>query len=535
MINVWKKVGETLGFREDYIFWRFAHYLVAVKQYRIVKIGESDEEIWLEKTESKNYPLIRLFRYDLDWGNWLQRDMERTIVRGERIRRHLRKGKLNLLNIYVSTYPPVDDYEYRIEKPLIIKNNRKTTMSTIIFENSNFAEATANLNEKLMADFALTFKSEYEESDVETVRQATLLEAKTRAKSESDIFRQGKPFFTYMFIAIQITVFLLMELAGGSTNISTLLKFGAKFNPYIIEGEWWRFFAPIVIHIGFFHLFMNTIALYYLGTAVERIFGNIRFLFIYLVAGFVGTLASFAFSPSISAGASGAIFGCFGALLYFGVIYPRLFFRTMGMNVLIVVGINLALGFTVPMIDNAGHLGGLVGGFLATSIVHFPQKSRLRLQLVSLTVTVLLTFSLLKYGYTNEQQFSQEESVVVLAQDAIENENYEDAYDWLSKYVEGTTDPSSEIIFTLAFTQLNLNKTAEAKENFELVIEMRDDFPEAHYYLALIYLETNNIQLAKDHAEKAIQLRPKDKNFRQFLDEFNDYLEEIGEEGISPH
>lgn len=116
--------------------------------------------------------------------------------------------------------------------------------------------------------------------------------------------------------------------------------------------------TPIVLHIGLLHLLMNTLALFYLGSAVERVYGNIRFLFIYLAAGFGGTLASFIFSPTLSAGASGAIFGCFGALLYFGLIYPSLFFRTMGFNILVVLGINLAFGFTIPGIDNAGHIGG---------------------------------------------------------------------------------------------------------------------------------------------------------------------------------
>ena len=97
---------------------------------------------------------------------------------------------------------------------------------------------------------------------------------------------------------------------------------------------------------------------------------------IYVVAGIFRTLASLLFSPSISAGASGAIFGCFGALLYFGTIYPSLFKRTMGGNVLIVIAINLIFGFSVPGIDNAGHIGGLIGGYLAAAIVHFPKSTK---------------------------------------------------------------------------------------------------------------------------------------------------------------
>ena len=65
-----------------------------------------------------------------------------------------------------------------------------------------------------------------------------------------------------------------MELKGGSTNSATLIKFGAKYSPYILQGEWWRFFTPMVIHIGFIHLLMNTISLYLIGAEVERIYGR---------------------------------------------------------------------------------------------------------------------------------------------------------------------------------------------------------------------------------------------------------------------
>ena len=112
-----------------------------------------------------------------------------------------------------------------------------------------------------------------------------------------------------------------MEMFGSSRNPYLLILFGAKYNPLILEGEWWRLITPMFLHIGLIHLVMNSFALYYLGTAVERIYGRYRFLFIYLFAGFAGTLASFLFSPdSISAGASGGIFGLFGALLFFGIL-----------------------------------------------------------------------------------------------------------------------------------------------------------------------------------------------------------------------
>ena len=76
---------------------------------------------------------------------------------------------------------------------------------------------------------------------------------------------------------------------------STLIKYGAKVNSLIYEGEWWRFITPVFLHIGFLHLVMNTLALYFLGPTVERMYGNIRFLFIYLFAGITGFVGEFYF------------------------------------------------------------------------------------------------------------------------------------------------------------------------------------------------------------------------------------------------
>lgn len=529
-----KKVGENLSFREDYLFWRLAHYLVSDREFRIIKLSNNQNEVWLEKFENKHLQLIRLFRHDLDWGNWLQKDMELAAANGERIRQRFTKRNINMLNVYVSMYPPVDDYEFRISKPFVEPNRNKTAVSTLIFDQYFSEEKLSNFNRIINGSFSITLKDEYDEGEVIAVKQATFAVANNRAKSEAELFQYGKPFFTYIFIAIQVIVFLLLEINGGSTNTSTLLRFGAKFNPLILEGEWWRFFTPIVLHIGFLHLAMNTLALYYLGTAVERIFGKFRFLFIYLVAGFFGSLASFVFSPSISAGASGAIFGCFGALLYFGVIYPRLFFRTMGMNIIVVIGINLVFGFTVPGIDNAGHLGGLVGGFLATGIVHFPKKRKLLLQIICFIIASTAVFALLQVGYQADTKSMDEPTTLVLAQQYIQTEQFEKAYDLLHEYMlNHEEEPSLEFYLSLAFAELRLGMFDDAKEHLLFIVDKNNDYAEAHYYLAIIYAEEEMLEQAVHHAQKAAQLRPDDVTFQELLNHFDNYLKGIGEEGLS--
>ncbi|MBY0122391.1 rhomboid family intramembrane serine protease [Bacillus sp. S/N-304-OC-R1] len=514
-----------MNLQEEFLFWRLAQYFISVKEYRIIQLSEQHNELWLEKMENKEAQVIRLLRFNLDWSNWMQKDIEKTAINGERIRKQLLRGEINVINLYISAYPPVDDYEFRIEKPFIVPGNEKTRVTSIIIDRAHYKEGTSKLYNIFHDDISLSLSSEgYSENEVDAMKLAALTEASNRSKKEQSLFQYGKPFFTYMFLIIQIAMFLFLEIKGGSTNTSTLIQYGAKFNPLIIEGEWWRFFTPIFLHIGLLHLLMNSLALYYLGSTVERIYGNFRFLFIYLFAGFSGSLASFIFSPTLSAGASGAIFGCFGALLYFGVIYPKLFFRTMGFNIIIILGINLVFGFSMSSIDNAGHIGGLIGGFLATGIVHFPKKRKLLFQLISFAIAAFLIVGLLKFGYSNPEKLMNENSALVLAQEYMKTEKYDKVRAVLENFANDES-ASPEVYFILSYAEIKTNEIAKAKEHLHLAIDKRQDFHEAFYNLALIYVQEGNLLEAQKFASKAVELMPNQKDYQKLLQQINDEVQ----------
>ncbi|MCB0077790.1 MAG: rhomboid family intramembrane serine protease [Anaerolineales bacterium] len=159
---------------------------------------------------------------------------------------------------------------------------------------------------------------------------------------------------------------ILTSLLVGASG-STLLRLGAKVNFLIVEGELWRLFTAMFLHIGLMHIIFNMLALKIFGEQVERLMGSSRFLLIYLLSGLFGSVASFAFSPNISAGASGAIFGIIGAFTAFFLRNRETFgemasqqLRSMGGLILV----NLLLGISVPGIDNYAHLGGLISGLL---------------------------------------------------------------------------------------------------------------------------------------------------------------------------
>lgn len=172
------------------------------------------------------------------------------------------------------------------------------------------------------------------------------------------------------FVAAVVGEFYLFGTFFNDTNYSSiLLIFGMKWNRLILEGQIWRLFTAMFLHIGPIHLLSNIIGLLMLGPIIEGHFGHWRFTVIYLLGGLLGSIASFAFSPSPSAGASGAIFALLGATVLYFYRFRENFGqrgREILQSMLVVLVLNLAIGFGSSGVDNWGHMGGLVGGVLIT-------------------------------------------------------------------------------------------------------------------------------------------------------------------------
>ncbi|MFP3853798.1 MAG: rhomboid family intramembrane serine protease [Anaerolineales bacterium] len=159
-------------------------------------------------------------------------------------------------------------------------------------------------------------------------------------------------------------VFLGQIASEQIFGFDLLLALGAKQNSAILQGQLWRYFTPILIHVGYLHFFINMYSLYVIGPPVERPFGPIRYISVYFLSGLGGVAASIAFSQAPSAGASGAIFGLLGALAGFLFRHRELLGRAgtgQLRHIVMLAIINLAIGLS-PGIDNWGHFGGLITG-----------------------------------------------------------------------------------------------------------------------------------------------------------------------------
>ena len=180
---------------------------------------------------------------------------------------------------------------------------------------------------------------------------------------------------TAALIALNVLAYI-WEVGSGTRfdNSASLVQHGALYGPLVERGQWWRIVTGGFEHGGLAHIALNMFALWQLGTFVESMLGARRMLAIYILALFGGGIAVVIFSPNdVTVGASGAIFGLFGALVAIGVRLGR---RGRGLiaQVVPILVINLVFTFAVPFISRAGHIGGLLTGFLAGLVLFMTRR-----------------------------------------------------------------------------------------------------------------------------------------------------------------
>ncbi|MCS8573304.1 rhomboid family intramembrane serine protease [Pediococcus pentosaceus] len=215
------------------------------------------------------------------------------------------------------------------------------------------------------------------------------------------------PFVTQTIVGINILVFLWLTLIGGSTNISILVTHGALVPVLVQNGQGlWTIFTSMFIHIGFEHILFNMIALYFIGRLLERMIGHWKFVLIYIFSGLFANLASLALSNpnSISAGASGAIFGIIGVWLMMAEQYreyPAL--MDMGKQMLLFSVLGLISGLLGTNMNIIAHLGGLVSGFLIAYVIGFPKFGKVPTwkRIGSAILIVLMMIAFCKLAFTS--------------------------------------------------------------------------------------------------------------------------------------
>ncbi|WP_145409402.1 rhomboid family intramembrane serine protease [Paenibacillus xylanexedens] len=179
---------------------------------------------------------------------------------------------------------------------------------------------------------------------------------------------------TSMLLVANVVMFILLSLNGGSTNPVTLVEWGALTNLPVYSEEWWRYFTSIFLHAGFSHLLFNSFALVVFAPPMERILGSIRYGVLYLASGVLGNVLALAWYNSvgqttISVGASGAVYGIYGAFLYVALFQRTIMDESSRKTLYTLLVFGIIFSFAMSGINWMAHLGGLLGGFFIYGLI----------------------------------------------------------------------------------------------------------------------------------------------------------------------
>lgn len=260
-------------------------------------------------------------------------------------------------------------YESDIEIANILLTNENELMNS---SEIAYALSKNSMNfQYVLLDYSknVILKYNNELSDLEKELSTCLIKIKETSNSKDT--KRITP-VTLILIIINIFMFVITALLSRNiidSDINVLVFLGAKVNSLIKSGEYYRLITSMFLHGGIIHLALNMYALYAIGPLIEKLFGKIKFISIYFIGGVTASLFSYLFSASVSIGASGAIFALLGAALVFGLKMRKNIGRDFLTNVFSVIVVNLIIGFSIPNVDNFGHLGGLIGGTIISFVL----------------------------------------------------------------------------------------------------------------------------------------------------------------------
>ena len=377
--------------KNDEMVMSLVHYFITEENYTPIVVRGVKDEIWLENLDGP-YRIIRINSNYIHNDEQYKFDLFKTKKVVDQIKKKTLSLNMNTLNIFLNLGDNVHMNEEEGEKNI---SSIKFTDIDGILKDKNIVKVFPNIKNKLIKD----------KEGIDLIVNVTNdINAKTVEDNKvfTKIFEPKKMIVTPIIIALCVLMFIATYIWGrGSEDSITLLLFGANYRPLVQIGQVWRLATSIFLHAGIVHLFVNMYSLYILGKQMEGFLGRFKFLIVYLGSGILGSLLSVVVHSSVSVGASGAIFGLLGSLLYFGYHYRLYLGTVLKTQVIPIIIINLLIGFLVPGIDNFAHIGGLVGGYLLTMVVGVPGKSKKSDRINGAIVLILLVafLSYMLFGY----------------------------------------------------------------------------------------------------------------------------------------
>ena len=373
-------MNEIVIDKKEELVMKLLHYFITERGYNPVIIRGVKDEIWLENLED-DYKIVRIVSGYIHNNEQFKFDIAKTKSLLKTIKKKTLSFKINALSIFVNLGDNVDISEFE-DTP------------NIKFANIHEADDLNKYRFVIDAYPDITKDIDFKEKGLELFMKITSdINKKNEgdAKMNEDVFTPKKPIVTYALIIINVIVFLLSLFNESIIQMFAVNRF------FIADlGQYYRLFTGIFLHANFLHLIFNMYALYVIGMQLESFLGKGKYLAVYLLSGLGGSMLSIFFDNGYSVGASGAIFGLMGALLYFGYHYRVYLDSVVKSQIIPLIVLNLLIGFTSTGIDNWAHIGGLVGGILATMAVGVKYKST-KFEMINGAIMYLIFIGFLGY------------------------------------------------------------------------------------------------------------------------------------------
>lgn len=352
--------------KKDELIMRLVHYFITEENYNPIIVNGVKDEIWLENDKGP-YKIVRINSNNIFNKEQLNFDTYKINSIVKQIKKKTLSLSVNTLNILLNVNEDLSvTDEKNIYQAAIFEHNDNITAKNII-------EAFPNINEKLIKDangldLIINVTKEINEKTEET------------NKSYERTFSPKKIIITPLLIlaCIAMFVFTIMYQGTGAlanVTVETAIKLGANAIGELQKGELWRLFTYMFLHGSLMHILLNMYSLYVIGSQMETFIGKTKFLLVYVLSGLTGGLLSSALGGNVSVGASGAIFGLLGAMLYFGYHYRTYLGGVIKSQIIPIIVLNLLIGFSQSTIDNFCHIGGLIGGLLTMMALGVEDKS----------------------------------------------------------------------------------------------------------------------------------------------------------------
>ena len=346
------------------IAMKLLHYFITERNYTPIILNGVEDEIWLENL-SEDIKIVRIVNNYIHNNEQMEFDKFKTKRLVSKIKKKTFSLKMQVLNIFTDLGENVDfqktNQDDKTYKYINIKETDDLLNNQVI--QTNFRDLKNNLEFK-EEGFSLFLKITNEINE----------KNREEAIKNDDIFAPKKIIVTYVIIGLLVLIYLLGLFTNNQDNFINMF---AVYGPFIRKyHEYYRLLTGTLLHGGLFHLLSNCYALYIIGSQIESFYGKSKYLIIYLFSAITGSLLSITLANNASIGASGAIFGLMGALLYFGYYYRVYIGSTWKQRILPVILLNLVIGLIVPGIDYFAHIGGLIGGVLISMAVGLKYKHK---------------------------------------------------------------------------------------------------------------------------------------------------------------